>query len=740
MGATGHTEYGRSRPHIVPRKDEHSMTGPLPEPYQPGPFKPDDPARPAPSGETFDSHLDVPLDDETAAPREPVFVDVIAKTADVKPIIPANLRGWDNIRSFARYHTGLNARRVGYHAARTLQIYLPLMLFWSVVGVFRILGRQLRWWWHRELSALEQEAAAKGDLVTGPRIAEQAREARRARGIFLLAELVALLTAGLLLWFAAPRWATYAVAAVALPWLAHVGRPVTAPIVRPAVVTHRFRRINPDIVLRAYYSAGIGHPDKPNQKVDFGGTMARDQRETGSQVLVDVPYGVAFSEVIKAKEKLASGLDVHANQVFLTADKTSNRRHLLFVADRDPLAIPAGVTDLLDCKPRNIWRPIRLGKDERDNLVTIMLVFLSVLIGAQPRRGKTFFTRLIALYAALDANVRLLLADGKMSPDWNKFTLVAHRMVVGDTPNTRDHDPLTNMIEMLDEILAHIDQVNDELSALPVEMCPEGKLTEELHRDPRYPNLKVWVVVLEEFQVYFETVDQEFNKKVAQKLARIQAVGPSAGVVILSSSQKPSGVGAGDVGRLFNRFRDNHQVRFALKCGSRDVSMAVLSGDAYQEGYDASSLPAGDEYRGVGILYGASNTTPTVRTLLADHKAAEEILLAARKYRERAGTLSGLAAGEDMAREYRDVLADVRGVFYAGEAWISWPQIAQRLSDELPEHYADVTAEAISAQARALKVPSVDGRDKAQGNKVVKGAKVAAVDAALERRRLESGR
>jgi S-DNA-T family DNA segregation ATPase FtsK/SpoIIIE len=688
-----------------------------------------------------DTHLDIPLDDDPPVmSREPVFVDVVAKSAEVKPIIPASFRSWSNLKAWTSYQVGLNARRAGYHAARTLQIYLPLMLFWSVVGVFRLANRQRLWWWQPQMTALLDEAVAKGDLHAGPKINRDLSEQRKARFFALLAELVALAVAVVLLWALAPRWAQVAAVVLALPWLAHVGRPQTMPILRPAVVAHRFRRINSDIVLRAYYSAGLGHPDKPHQQVTFASTMQRDQRETGSQVAVDVPFGVPFSEVVKAKEKLASGLDVHVNQVFLTADKTSNRRHLLFVADRDPLAIPAGVTDLLDCKPRNIWRPILLGKDERDNVVTIMLVFLSVLVGAQPRRGKTFFTRLIALFAALDPNVRLLLADGKMSPDWNKFSLVAHRMVVGDTPNTRDHDPLTNMLEMLDEILAHIDQVNDELSALPVEMCPEGKLTEELHRDPRYPNLKVWVVVLEEFQVYFETVDQEFNKKLAQKLARIQAVGPSAGVILLSSSQKPSGVGAGDVGRLFNRFRDNHLVRFALKCGSRDVSISVLSGDAYQEGYDASALPAGDEYRGVGILYGASNTTPTVRTLLADHKAAETILLAARKYREQAGTLSGLAAGEDMSREYRDFLADVRRVFYAGEAWISWPQIAQRLSEELPEHYADVTAEAISAQARALKVPSVDGRDKTQDNKVVKGAKVAAVEAAMERRRLESGR
>ena len=234
-------------------------------------------------------------------------------------------------------------------------------------------------------------------------------------------------------------------------------------------------------------------------------------------------------------------------------------------------------------------------------------MWVSVLVGAQPRKGKTFAARLLALYAALDPYVRLIIVDGKNSPDWAKFRLVAHRIIFGTHPSPNDSDPITHLLEVLDEILAHIDAVNTQLAKLPVTLCPEGKLTEQLARDPRFPDLRVWMVVMEEFQVYFETEDQAVNKDIAAKLSRIQAVGPSAGVVILSSSQKPSGVGAGDVGRLFNRYRDNHAVRFALRCGNRLVSEAVLGGDAYAEGFDASALPVGDEYRGVGYLYGMTD-------------------------------------------------------------------------------------------------------------------------------------
>ena len=170
-------------------------------------------------------------------------------------------------------------------------------------------------------------------------------------------------------------------------------------MVGTAVVAPRFRKLNSDIVLRAYYAAGLGKPDKADQEVRFGSPMSRDARNTGSQVVVDLPYGKGWSDVAGAREKIASGLDVHVNQVFLTPDKTSSRRHTLFVSDRDPLAVAVGRTELLDCKPRSIWEPVKLGKDERDALVTLLLMWNSLLVGAQPRKGKTFFARLVALWA-----------------------------------------------------------------------------------------------------------------------------------------------------------------------------------------------------------------------------------------------------------------------------------------------------------------------------------------------------
>jgi hypothetical protein len=684
-----------------------------------------------------DTHFDVVLDAEDDSDPDNgqdtgrVLVDPAQDARPGrKPIIAEQWRGWANIKATLRDYVKLTAYRAAWHTLRVPK-YLGLGAVFALVGGLRVLEGQRRWWWLSEQYGLRQSAADVGDPTMWLKLHREVKATRAWRGAVLVAEALALGIGGPIVWSLTPTWAHVLVAGGVAGWLARFGRPVDRPILSPATVTPRLRRLNPDIVLRAYYAAGLGKEDKPNLQITFGNVMSRDTSGTGSLVLIDLPYGKTYADAVNAKGAIASGLDVSVNQVFLTPDESSNRRHTLFVADRDPLAIPGGRTPLLDCKARNIWDPMPFGLDERGKLVAFTLMWISVLIGAQPRKGKTFAARLLALYAALDPWVRLAVVDGKDSPDWRKFALVADTMVYGTHP-TREGDPVAKLLHLLRDTKKHIMRVNEVLSGLPVSVCPEGKLTRELARDPKYPDLRVWLLVMEEFQVYYELDDKDASGEIASLLSYIMAVGPSAGVVLISCSQKPSGVGAGqDVARLFTRYRDNHAARFALRCGNRIVSESVLGGDAYAEGFDASTLPNGDRYRGVGYLYGLTDLTPTVRTFLADHGDAETILTAARAHREKVGTLSGEAAGETVVRAIRDVLADARAMLAPGESGIHWAALAERMAERLAEHYGDLTAEAISSQLRALRVPSVNIKRDGQ---TLKGAKAADLDAAITRR------
>jgi hypothetical protein len=153
----------------------------------------------------------------------------------------------------------------------------------------------------------------------------------------------------------------------------------------------------------------------------------------------------------------------------------------------------------------------------------------------------------------------------------------------------------------------------------------------------------------------------------------------------------------------------------------------VLGQGAYSEGLDSSTLLP--QYKGVGILRGASDASPTVRTYLADGQDAERILTAARAIRERAGTLTGMAAGLGVGRPARDVLGDVLAVF-TGEPGLHWPVIAERLAKRFPDRWADATGESVSAQCRSLSVPSVDVKVAGQ---TLKGARRSDIESAVNR-------
>ena len=643
-----------------------------------------------------DTSYEIELDERPQAPAAAVYADISPPEGAKLPIIPAHLQSLEGIKAAGRRHAARQAHRAGYHGIRAPK-YLLLALCWAVVGVFRLIGRQLRWWWVLEQHGLRSQAAAAGDSREWARLHKIGQDTRKVRGWILAGEVVAVGIVAAVLVVYAPWWVLAAAAAVALPVLARIGRPAGNPIVTPAMVTPRFRVLNGDIVLRAYYSAGLGNPDKPGQQVAFAGRMARDG--DGTHVLVDLPYGKGLKDAIDAKDKIASGLDVTESQVFLRRDPTSYRRHTLWVADRDPLAVPVGRTPLLACRQTDIWREAPVGLDERGQLVEVLLMWVSVLIGALPRQGKTFVARLLALFCALDPFVKLDVFDAKGSPDWRKFALVADSCAFGLTP-TREGLPPEIFLNTLENLKRDVQDRYNRLSELPPDVCPEGKLTREIARDPRF-RMPVRVLVLDEFQEWFDL--GEISKDIAALLVFLLKVAPGAGVSVIGATQKPSGIGTGQVAQQFTSFRDNFAVRFGLRTSSWQVSEMVLGQGAYSEGLDTSTLLP--QYKGVGILRGATDVSPTVRTFLADGQDAERILTAARALRARAGTLSGMAFGES-GPEVRDVLADVLAVF-GSDPGLHWAVLAERLAARFPDRWDGASADAVSAELRGRAVPSV---------------------------------
>jgi hypothetical protein len=170
------------------------------------------------------------------------------------------------LKATARRAGGRAAHVAGFHAVRSP--WYGLRAGWYALrGLLRVAGGQLKWWWVPGAYALEQYAATNNQLLEWERVHRQIKATRAWRGMALGAELL-VLGIGIPVALATVPAIWLALAGVgAVVGLAHYGRPAGHTLIGTAVVAPRFRKLNSDIVLRAYYAAGLGHPDKAGMQV-----------------------------------------------------------------------------------------------------------------------------------------------------------------------------------------------------------------------------------------------------------------------------------------------------------------------------------------------------------------------------------------------------------------------------------------------------------------------------------------
>ncbi|MGC4981614.1 cell division protein FtsK [Streptomyces sp. DT193] len=587
------------------------------------------------------------------------------------PVLPDWVKLPDQRKAVRKWAVRHYSAVVGYHAVRLPCIYTPKVLAYSPRGAWRWSASIGRWVFDAEGKSLRIAAVAAEDAAEYLKLSRQRNDRVRLRGIIAALGGFVGLVAVLTLYFMAPSWLVLLSVATLATALGLSGAPADRPLIDMAKVTFRKRKLSSDIVIRAHEAAKLTTKD---QTIAFPRPIGRDG--DGWRVVVDLPYGRTFEDALNAHTRLASGMDIAPTQLFLDKDETSGRRVSYWIADRDPLAVPSGRSPLLGATRVDFWKPFPWGVDERGNPVMATMLWLSLLVGAVPRQGKTFSARTIALAAALDPYVRLYVFDGKASPDWRRFALVAHRIGFGIVPKN-GIDPVAHLLTSLRELKADVEDRYHRLSELPLHICPEGKLTPEISRDKKL-NMPLTLFVVDEVQEYLQ--HPEHGKEILALLVYLARVAPAVGVSVMTSTQKP------DDKACPSELRDQHQARFALRVGAYQVSDTILGAGSYSEGLDASKLLK--SHKGVGLLKGMSDDSGIVRTYLADGRDAERILTRAAALREAEGTLSGDAAGEAPAPETSaTILDDVAAVLGKGEAKVWSETIVDRLADLRPETY-----------------------------------------------------
>jgi S-DNA-T family DNA segregation ATPase FtsK/SpoIIIE len=196
------------------------------------------------------------------------------------------------------------------------------------------------------------------------------------------------------------------------------------------------------------------------------------------------------------------------------------------------------------------------------------------------------------------------------------------------------------------------------------------------------------LVILDEFQEF--TAVEDLGPRIVKALMTLAKVAPGAGIMIAIGTQKP------DEKAIPTGLRDQFVSRAALHVPAWQVSDVILGAGAKRDGADASSIPA--SHLGVALFKGAGDDSSIdhagvkVRTHYADLVDLDTILDRAREIRIAAGTLTGMAAGDELIAERPapHLLEDVSAAF-KGESELWSETICERLAELDAETYSGWT-------------------------------------------------
>jgi len=622
----------------------------------------------------------------------PAYVDLTSGDAQRKAIIPPHWRTAEAAKRHVQLAAARHGHRAAYHGVRSPG-YAALATGYAVRGLFVTAIRIIEWWQIPGTAALERQAAADGLLNDHLRLHKQGRETRKARGIIIAVTAAAAALVIVAMAAYAPWWAWALLAAAVFTALARAGRPQGKTITTKAEIPAQVQPPTQDVITRALGSIGIA---EINKVLRDGGTIGFPSpvREDGPgwRAEVDLPYGVTAAQVIDRREQLASGLRRPLGAVWPEPVTSEHAGRLeLWVGRADISKAKPPPWPLLRAGQADVFGELPFGTDVRGRQVKAPMAYHNWLIGSIPRQGKTAAVRVLACGAALDPLAELWIHELKGSGDLDPLEKCAHRYVSGI------HDEaIAYAAESLKLLRAEVGRRTGRLKALDRALCPDKRVTREIAAR-RGLKLRPVVCIVDEAQNLFS--HEKYGKQAGDDATWLIKIAPAFGVILILATQRP------DARSLPMGVSSNVSQRFCLKVMDQIANDMVLGTSAYKTGLRSTTFRAVTD-AGLGYQVGAAAHAQVVRAYYLNLPATEKIAARARALREAAGTLSGVALGEDDIAPQRDVLADVLEVLGAAPA-LHWGELAARLARRFPERWEGTSGDAVSAECRAKGVPSV---------------------------------
>lgn len=578
--------------------------------------------------------------------------------------------------------TAVWAVSFAWHWLKFHALHVPLDLAkaagWTPRGAGRAIVALHGWVTDKDAAPLRQ-AAVDGRLFAEHRDLDRRRkEAFKAR-----APVAALAVAGVPVFVYAGLRAGGAVTVATVLAVVLVGgwygRPAGEPLFEPAVITApKARRLTMDMVTAALVAAGLG----PADVLQF--FVQPHRRDGGWEFTVDLPPGKVFAGALAKRDAIAGALDVKGVQLVLTEDDESQRRVHFWLAPGDPYVGEPIPHPLLRARSWSVWKGAPLGMNARRKRITVPLLFTGVLIGSLPRVGKTVLVRSLMIPWLMDPGARVIAIDGKGGNDMKPAERLAYRYISGVTPAA-----VQLVVQTLQELLDDCDRRNAVINGLPIDDCPDGRLTPELAANKTL-DMKPTAVFVDEVHRYLEHA--VYGTEVGHLLKELAKVAPSVGISLVLSTQRPA------TKTMDDGLRGSLGTRIALRTATKTVSKMIL-GDA-APGYDASTF--GKRHKGVFIVVGADDgelaeEPPQIgRGFHVTVKAFDELCRRLHADREANGLLEGMAAGEQpvLSAEFQ-LLDDLDAAFGPGDDKLWHTEIIERINAAHPERAGAWTEETL---------------------------------------------
>jgi S-DNA-T family DNA segregation ATPase FtsK/SpoIIIE len=235
--------------------------------------------------------------------------------------------------------------------------------------------------------------------------------------------------------------------------------------------------------------------------------------------------------------------------------------------------------------PFSIFDPVHVGIDEYGDQVNIQLAEKNILVGGEPGGGKSAALNLLVAHAALSADCRMVLFDGKqveLGP-WRHCADV----FVGPS--------IDNAITALRAEQAEMNKRYDMLLDLGLR-----KITRDTGYDAR-------LIVLDEYAYFSATVGDKKQQGEFAALSRdMVARGRAAAMPVVLATQRPSHQ------VIDPSLRDLFAYRWAFRCTTDSSSDTVLGHGWAGQGYSAASIDP--EARGVSWLLSETGVPRRIKT------------------------------------------------------------------------------------------------------------------------------